>query len=80
MLFQVFSDYYERIVEFLPVEPWYLDEENLASYTLSGDVQPTLWDWIGVFKVLDCSVHFISYYDNNNETETRDFHGCPYSL
>ncbi|XP_069704988.1 inositol polyphosphate 5-phosphatase K-like isoform X2 [Periplaneta americana] len=47
---KVFSDYYERVVEFLPVEPWYLDEENSASYTLSGDVQPTLWDWIGVFK------------------------------
>lgn len=53
MLLQVFSDYYERVVEFLPFELWYVDEENSASYTLSGDVQPTLWDWIGVFKVLD---------------------------
>jgi hypothetical protein len=52
VLLQVFSDYYERIVKFLPVELWYLDEENSASYTLSGDVQPTVWDWIGVFKVL----------------------------
>ena len=51
MLLQVFSDYYERIVKFLPVELWYLDEENSASYTLSGDVEPTGWDWIGVFKV-----------------------------
>jgi hypothetical protein len=66
MLLQVFSNYYERIVEFLPVEVWYIDEENSASYTLSGDVQPTLWDWIGVFKVLSCSV--CSYCDNSNET------------
>jgi len=51
VLLQVFSDYYERIVKFLPVELWYLDEENSASYTLSGDVEPTVWDWIGVFKV-----------------------------
>ncbi|KAJ9598186.1 hypothetical protein L9F63_011124 [Diploptera punctata] len=47
---KVFSDYFERVVEFLPVDTWFLDEENTASYTLSGDVQPTLWDWIGVFK------------------------------
>jgi hypothetical protein len=52
VLLQVFSDYYERIVKFLPAELWYLDEENSASYILSGDVQPTVWDWIGVFKVL----------------------------
>jgi hypothetical protein len=52
VLLQVFSDYYERIVKLLPVELWYLDEENSASYTLSGDVEPTVWDWIGVFKVL----------------------------
>jgi hypothetical protein len=56
VLLQVFSDYYERVVEFLPVELWYVDEENSASYTLSGDVQPTLWDWIGVFKVLDTKI------------------------
>ncbi|PNF32338.1 Inositol polyphosphate 5-phosphatase K [Cryptotermes secundus] len=49
-IIKVFSDYYERVVEFLPFELWYVDEENSASYTLSGDVQPTLWDWIGVFK------------------------------
>jgi hypothetical protein len=52
VLLQVFSDYYERVVKFLPVELWCLDEENSASYTVSGDVQPTVWDWIGVFKVL----------------------------
>jgi hypothetical protein len=56
LLLQVFSDYYERVVEFLPVESWYVYEENSASYMLSGDVQPTLWDWIGVFKVLDASL------------------------
>jgi len=49
-IIKVFSDYYERIVKFLPVDLWYLDEDNSASYTLSGDVEPTVWDWIGVFK------------------------------
>jgi hypothetical protein len=72
MLLQVFSDYYERVVEFLPVGLWYLDEENSASYTLSGDVQPTLWDWVGVFKVLVCSA--FSYCNNSSETEIRNFY------
>ncbi|KDR07202.1 phosphatidylinositol 4,5-bisphosphate 5-phosphatase A-like isoform X2 [Zootermopsis nevadensis] len=49
-IIKVFSDYYERVVEFLPVDLWYVDEENSASYALSGDVQPTVWDWIGVFR------------------------------
>jgi hypothetical protein len=60
VLLQVFSDYYERVVEFLPVDLWYTDEENSASYTLSGDVQPTVYDWIGVFKVL--GTYVFSYY------------------
>nr|CAD7257915.1 unnamed protein product [Timema shepardi] len=49
-IIKVFSDYFERMIEFQPLDTWYIDEENYASYTLSGDVEPTMWDWIGVFK------------------------------
>ncbi|KAK7863761.1 hypothetical protein R5R35_011162 [Gryllus longicercus] len=47
---KVFSDYYDRVVEFEPVNTWYLEEENSASYSLAGDVEPTYWDWIGIYK------------------------------
>nr|CAD7587231.1 unnamed protein product [Timema genevievae] len=49
-IIKVFSNYFERVIEFQPLDTWYIDEENYASYTLSGDVEPTMWDWIGVFK------------------------------
>ncbi|XP_063238865.1 inositol polyphosphate 5-phosphatase K-like isoform X2 [Bacillus rossius redtenbacheri] len=47
---KVFSDYYERVVEFQPIDTWIIDEENSVSYTLATDVRPTTWDWIGIFK------------------------------
>ncbi|XP_067010509.1 inositol polyphosphate 5-phosphatase K isoform X2 [Anabrus simplex] len=49
-IIKVFSDYYERVVEFDPIPTWYIEEENFAMYTLSGDVEPTAWDWIGAYK------------------------------
>nr|CAD7447108.1 unnamed protein product [Timema bartmani] len=49
-IIKVFSNYFERVIEFQPLDTWYIDEENYASYTLSGDVEHTMWDWIGVFK------------------------------
>ena len=77
MWFQVFSDYFERIVEFLPVDTWFLDEENSASYTLSGDVQPTMWDWIGVFKVRFLLLSLDDKYFYNSFNKNINIKGKP---
>jgi len=48
---QVFSDYHDRLVEFSPPLNWYVDESNVAVCRLGDDVEPSAFDWVGVFKV-----------------------------
>ncbi|KAJ1531740.1 hypothetical protein ONE63_000403 [Megalurothrips usitatus] len=47
---KVFSDYHDRMVEFLPVEDWYLDEMNSVFCRIGDDVKLSPWDWIGLYK------------------------------
>lgn len=49
---QVFSDYHDRLVEFLPVEDWYLDEMNSIFCRIGDDVKLSPWDWVGLYKVI----------------------------
>lgn len=53
-IIKVFSDYYERVVEFEPIPTWYLGEQDsyTATFSLAEDVQPSLWDWVALFKVI----------------------------
>lgn len=49
---QVFKDYTEREVEFLPIPLWYLDECNNCTVKLALDVEASPSDWIAIFKVI----------------------------
>lgn len=51
-VFQVFSDYHDRMVEFMPVEDWYLEEMNSVFCHIGDDVKLSPWDWVGLYKVL----------------------------
>uniref|UniRef100_A0A0A9YBR6 Phosphatidylinositol 4,5-bisphosphate 5-phosphatase A n=1 Tax=Lygus hesperus TaxID=30085 RepID=A0A0A9YBR6_LYGHE len=68
---KVFSDYVERCVKFLPIQTWYINEPNTAIVVMGSDVNPNVWDWIGVyyddFAGLDEYLGFI-YMSNNNTT------------
>lgn len=57
----MFKDYIERLVEFLPIPIWYLDEVNSATVKLGLDVEATSSDWIGIFKVSSETHHFIYF-------------------
>lgn len=47
---KVFSNYVDREVKFLPIDTWYLDQENSAVCHIASDVNPSIWDWIGVYE------------------------------
>lgn len=47
---KVFSDYHDRLVEFMPVEDWYLDEMNSVFCHVGDDVKHSPWDWVGLYK------------------------------
>ncbi|XP_054257760.1 inositol polyphosphate 5-phosphatase K-like isoform X2 [Macrosteles quadrilineatus] len=47
---KVFSDYSDREVSFASIDTWYLDEENSVVCHLPSDVNPSIWDWVGIFQ------------------------------
>ncbi|KAK9512782.1 hypothetical protein O3M35_001122 [Rhynocoris fuscipes] len=69
---KVFSDYAERVVKFQPIQSWFTNQENSATCLLGADVDPKIWDWVGIFKEnfssLDEYQGFIYLANNNTET------------
>ncbi|KAF4532873.1 hypothetical protein B566_EDAN001476 [Ephemera danica] len=48
---KVFRDHHDRVVDFQPIAHWFVDEENIASFSFSSDVDPTSGnDWIGIYR------------------------------
>lgn len=47
---KVFCHYSERVVKFLPIQTWYLNQENSAVCIMGSDVVPGRWDWVGIFR------------------------------
>ncbi|XP_014245943.1 phosphatidylinositol 4,5-bisphosphate 5-phosphatase A-like isoform X1 [Cimex lectularius] len=68
---KVFSNYAERCVRIAPIGNWYANTINKAFCFLGEDVQPSIWDWVGVFQdgftSLEEYVAFI--YISNNHTD-----------
>lgn len=53
---QVFEDPSEKIVDFSPINIWYIGEDNVIEYTLPFGYEEAENDWIGVFRV---EMHFV---------------------
>ncbi|KAL1140543.1 hypothetical protein AAG570_000473, partial [Ranatra chinensis] len=72
---KVFSNYVERMVKFLPLQTWFINEVNYAVCIIGSDVTPTMWDWIGVyadnFTSLDDYYSYIYLPVNNEEVVTN---------
>lgn len=49
-IIKVFSDYHDRLVEFMPVGDWYLEEMNSVFCHIGDDVKLSPMDWIGLYK------------------------------
>ncbi|XP_073981738.1 inositol polyphosphate 5-phosphatase K-like [Rhodnius prolixus] len=72
---KVFSNYAERVVKFLPIQIWYTNQENTATCMMGADVDPKVWDWVGVFKEnftsLDEYQGFIYLANNSTDAATE---------
>lgn len=51
ILFQVYEDPTEKIVEFKPLLTWHIGEENVIEYTLPNGFEEAGSDWVGIYKV-----------------------------
>lgn len=48
---QVYDDPSEKTVEFMPIQIWQINEENIVEYSLPLGFEEAGSDWIGIYKV-----------------------------